>query len=198
MSSTTTNEISSHDKVLQAAQQLIIEHGYVDFSMRELAEASGLAKATIYHHFPDKQTICKSVIEIELVGLRDRLVVAAQSSDVPSEQIRAVIEELFGPEIERRIVLLLTVREIPALGKDLHEIISKYHLDLVEPIAKIIQNGIDSGDFRPVDIDLTVLSLMGMMQSFVTQRIMISSVQQYDNLVQHTTDLLLTGISQQT
>ena len=133
MSSTETIEISSHDKILQAAQQLIIEHGYVDFSMRELAEACGLAKATIYHHFPDKQTICKSVIEIEFLELRDRVAAAAQSSDAPLEQIRAVIEELFGPEIERRIVLLLTIQEIPGLGKDLHDIVSKYRLDFVQP-----------------------------------------------------------------
>lgn len=189
-------ETSSREKVLMAAQQLIVDHGFVDFSMRELAEESGLAKATIYHHFPDKETICRHVIENELESLRDRIVKAANSEAEPAARIDAIIQQLFGPEVERRIAVLMTVRELPGLGMHLHEIVAKYRLDLIAPIAEVIQDGIDKGVFRPVNVDLTVLSLMGIMQSFVTHRLMVPAGDQIDNMVEHTTDLLLNGIIQ--
>ncbi len=195
MSGVTNVEPTSRDRVLSAAQQLIIDHGFVDFSMRELAEVSGLAKATIYHHFPDKQTICHSVVEIEFADLRDRIITAAQSAESPVERLRAVVDELLGPQLERRLVVLLAAHEAVGLGMHFHSIIKRYRNEMVAPIVDIIQDGIDRGDFRPVNVDMTVISLMGMMQSYITHRILISPDQQLDNIVEHTLDLLLNGIS---
>ena len=138
MSSNTGVEQSSRERVLQAAQQLIIDHGYVDFSMRELAEMSGLAKATLYHHFPDKQAICRSVIEIELAALSERLNAASKSSDDPIERITAVIHELFGPEIERRIAMLVTTRDLPGMGLDIKNIVATYAALLAPKTTAIV------------------------------------------------------------
>ena len=195
MSSTIAIEPTSRERVLQAAQKLIIDHGYVDFSMRELAEVSGLAKATIYHHFPDKQTICRSVFDIDLAALRDRIVAAANSSSNPVARIEAIVLELFGPEIERRLAILLTFRELPGLGMQIHDILVKYKNEIITPIAEVILDGISQGVFREVNVDLTVLSLMGMMQSYISSRLMFEPDQPVELIVEHTTDLLLHGIN---
>ena len=77
-----------------------------------------------------------------------------------------------------------------------HDITKRYRGEMVAPIADIIQDGIDQGDFRPINVEMTVINLMGMMQSYITHRILISPEQQLDNIVEHTIDLLLNGISQ--
>ena len=195
MSVSASVEPTSRDRVLLAAQQLIVDHGYVDFSMRELAEVSGLAKATIYHHFPDKHTICHSVVETEIAALRDRIVAAAQSSDDPEDRLRRVIDELFGPQLERRLVVLLAVREISGPGMHFHDILIKYRRDLVAPIAGVIEDGIRQGVFRPINVEMTVISLMGMMQSYITHRILIDPNAFTAIVSEHTVDLLLNGIS---
>lgn len=195
MSSTTALETSSRDRVLLAAQQLIIDHGRVDFSMRELAEVSGLAKATIYHHFPDKQTICRSVVEIELASLRDRIARAAQSATDPKERLGAVIHELFGPQLERRLVILIGVREVSGLPVQFQDVLIKYRNDLVAPIAEIISDGIEQGMFRSVNVEMTVISLMGMMQSYVTHRILFDPEGFAESIADHTVDLLLNGLA---
>ena len=117
----------------------MIDHGFVDFSMRELAELSGLAKATIYHHFPDKQTICHSVVEIEFADLRDRIIAAAESAESPLERLRAVVDELLGPQLERRLVVLLAAHEAVGLGVHFHSIIRRYRDEMVAPIVDIIR-----------------------------------------------------------
>ena len=188
-------ELTSRDRVLVAAQQLIVDHGYVDFSMRELAELSGLAKATIYHHFTDKNAICISVIEREILVLRDRISAAARSSADPVDRLRQVIDAFFSLQLERRLVIVLALRDMSGLGMQFRDLIVKYRSELVGPIAAIVEDGIQDGTFRAVDVDMTVISLIGMMQSYVTHRILIDPDGYADSASGHTLDLLLNGIS---
>ena len=47
--------------ILDVAQVLFTEQGYEGLSMRDLAQHCGLAKATIYHHFRDKENCYAAV-----------------------------------------------------------------------------------------------------------------------------------------
>lgn len=78
----------SRERVLSAALELFTKRGYRSTSMREVAEAVGLTKATLYHHFRSKSDIIQALLfpvvdqldddlaraEVEdLTSLRDRL-----------------------------------------------------------------------------------------------------------------------------
>jgi AcrR family transcriptional regulator len=52
----------AHRKVLEAALGLFAECGIDATSMDAIAEASGVSKATIYKHWPDKDTLCLEVL----------------------------------------------------------------------------------------------------------------------------------------
>lgn len=187
-------EPTSRDRVLDAAQQLIVDHGHVDFSMRELAELSGLAKATIYHHFPDKNAICLSVVEHEFLVLRDRINAAAESAADPVERLRRVIDAFFGLQLERRLMIVLTLRDVSGLGMQFKDAIAKYRHEIVSPIADIMEDGMQQGIFQPVNVEMTVISLLGMMQSYVTHRALIDPDGFADSATEHTLNLLLNGI----
>jgi AcrR family transcriptional regulator len=61
------------ERILEQARALFIERGYVDVSMREIAEAAGLRKATIYHHFADKEELFTAIVMAEVVASRERM-----------------------------------------------------------------------------------------------------------------------------
>ena len=48
----------AHKKVVDAAVELFSERGIDATSMDAIAEASGVSKATIYKHWPDKDSLC--------------------------------------------------------------------------------------------------------------------------------------------
>ena len=50
-------------RILDTALALMSEHGSADTSMRALASACGLNVATLYHYFPSKADLLRSVIE---------------------------------------------------------------------------------------------------------------------------------------
>jgi len=54
----------AHEKVLHAALELFCERGIEAASMDAIARASGVSKATIYNHWPDKEALLMEVVEM--------------------------------------------------------------------------------------------------------------------------------------
>lgn len=53
----------AHGQVLDAALKLFAERGIDATSMDAIAESSGVSKATIYNHWPDKDALCLEALE---------------------------------------------------------------------------------------------------------------------------------------
>lgn len=66
-----TRSASAHRKVIDAALELVASRGLDATSMDAIAEASGISKATIYKHWPDKDALLLEMMA-EANGLRDR------------------------------------------------------------------------------------------------------------------------------
>jgi AcrR family transcriptional regulator len=85
----------AHDAVLNAALSLFAERGIDATSMDAIAHASGVSKATIYKHWPDKDALCLEVMlrvhggdagppEVDSGDLRAELL-AVLNRDAPEE-----------------------------------------------------------------------------------------------------------------
>lgn len=59
---TRTRSAEAHQRVLEAAAELFANRGIDATSMDAIAEASGVSKATIYKHWPDKDALCLEVL----------------------------------------------------------------------------------------------------------------------------------------
>lgn len=57
-----TRSAQAHKKVIDAAVELFSERGIDATSMDSIAETSGVSKATIYKHWPDKDALCLEVM----------------------------------------------------------------------------------------------------------------------------------------
>ncbi len=53
----------SRGLILEAALQLFSTHGYRGTSIREIAEAAGLSTGNVYHHFPDKEALFRTLLD---------------------------------------------------------------------------------------------------------------------------------------
>jgi AcrR family transcriptional regulator len=66
-----TRSASAHRKVLQAALELVAEHGVDGTSMDAVARESGVSKATIYKHWADKDALLLEMLA-DASGLHSR------------------------------------------------------------------------------------------------------------------------------
>ena len=53
----------SRRAVLDAALRLFAQQGYRATTMREIADAAGVSTGNVYHHFPDKETIFRELLD---------------------------------------------------------------------------------------------------------------------------------------
>jgi AcrR family transcriptional regulator len=53
----------ARERILATASRLFFERGYSEVGINEIIDSSETAKATFYHHFPSKQSLCKAWLE---------------------------------------------------------------------------------------------------------------------------------------
>ena len=96
------------EMILAKAAHLFAHRGYSATSMNQVAEASGLSKATLYHYYRDKYSLLVSIAETHVSGLQD-LVGQVEAQALPPEQrlrelIRRIVEEYAGAQNAHRVL----------------------------------------------------------------------------------------------
>ena len=69
-----TAEVRSSDRILQSALELFSSKGYDATSVREICEAAGITKPTLYHFYGSKEGVYRALVEGVLERFRSQLV----------------------------------------------------------------------------------------------------------------------------
>ncbi len=106
----------SRQLILDAALKLFSHKGYGATSVRDIAEDAGLSKGNVYHHFPDKETIFRALL--------DRYFQAMSTPDFPFN--RALASGTFPDNLE---ALGRAARDTV---RDYREYVALIYVDVVE------------------------------------------------------------------
>jgi len=99
-------------RILDAALRLMSEQGSAGMSMRQLASACGLNVATIYHYFPSKADLLRSVMEERRYGERVRIEAPEIRAELaPRERLVHLLDWLLANALAEESVLRLLVGE---------------------------------------------------------------------------------------
>ena len=150
-------------ELLDAALTLFVEKGFAATRSEEVARAAGVSKGTLYLYFPSKEELLKAVIQHFLGSEIDAGIEAAAALEGPTAD---VMEQLMVTWWERvyegpaSAVFKLVVTE----GRNFPEIAQFYVERVVDPgnalVARLLQRGIERGEFEQVDIEHTVGSII--------------------------------------
>jgi AcrR family transcriptional regulator len=153
----------AHRQVLDAALTLFAERGIDATSMDAIAEASGVSKATIYKHWPDKDALCLEAMA-HLLG-RDQPRPVFDTGDVRADM---VAELAYQPprehsDLQARIMphLIAYAARNPAFGE-------AWRARVFEPpraqLTRLLERAIAQGQLpRDLDRDLAIALLLGPM-----------------------------------
>ena len=73
-STVATEALRSNDRILQKALELFSEKGYDATSVREICEAAGITKPTLYHFYGSKEGVYRAIVEGALERFRADMV----------------------------------------------------------------------------------------------------------------------------
>jgi AcrR family transcriptional regulator len=88
-------------RILNAALDLIAEHGVSGTSLQMIAAALGVTKAAVYHQFNTKEEIVIGVTELELATLEDALDAAKAETD-PGQARVVLLTKVIDMAVARR------------------------------------------------------------------------------------------------
>jgi len=80
------------DATMDATATLVAEQGVASVTMSQIAERTGIGRATLYKYFPDVESILAAWLDRHIARHLDYLAQARDQADGPAERLRAVLE----------------------------------------------------------------------------------------------------------
>jgi AcrR family transcriptional regulator len=81
-----------HDAIIDAAAVLVAEHGLLGVTMSQIAEKTGIGRATLYKYFPDVESIMLAWHDREVTGHLTYLAEVRDRTEGPAERLESVLE----------------------------------------------------------------------------------------------------------
>ena len=150
-------------QIVSAAVELFRDRGFEATRLEDVADKAGVSKATIYLYFESKEDLFYALIREKVVPLLEQTIAQADSfKGTASDFLRMKAQglgRLFAHSEQGAILKLVTseARRFPELATYYREEVPARAL---ENIAKVIQRGIDEGEFRECDTRAAAAAFM--------------------------------------
>jgi AcrR family transcriptional regulator len=95
--------MTSRDRILDAAMLVFRRHGFRRSSIEQAAEAAGLSRQALYHHFDSKQALFRAVIE----RLHQNALVAEMAAADAVEKAGGSLADVLVAQVTARLTRLI-------------------------------------------------------------------------------------------
>lgn len=146
-------------ELLQAALDLFVEKGYAATRVDDVAARAGVSKGTLFLYFASKQELFKAVVRDSIAGRFAEWSEELDSYCAPSSDLLRYCFNSWWERIGNTKASGITKLMLSEAG-NFPELAQFYHQEVVLPghelIRRILQRGVERGEFRPMDLDLAV------------------------------------------
>jgi len=80
------------DAILATTAALVAEHGLLQVTMSQIAERTGIGRATLYKYFPDVEAILLAWHQRQITGHLDQLAEVRDQAGAADQRLEAVLE----------------------------------------------------------------------------------------------------------
>lgn len=159
----------SREDVLFAAARVFRLRGYHGATMQLIADELGLRQSSLYHYFPSKRALLLTLVNEGL----ERLTLFVSSATLPNlppdARLSAAIRAYLCAIAAHPDVALVTILEARAILDTPAErqVYTSKRDEMERLFASIIDDGIQAGLFRPVDVSIVTKILFSVHNWFV-------------------------------
>ncbi len=145
------------DQVIDVARRLFGERGTTDVSMDEIASEAGVARSTVYVYFSNREELLRACLHRMHEQLTEGIAQTWGHEAEPALRLERLIDEMLArvddsPAFFR---LALVTQGTPARGAEaVGAELALISLSIAQLIKDLVVEGIERGEFRPMDPDL--------------------------------------------
>lgn len=153
--------------ILKASLEEFSHEGVAGARTDEIARRAGVNKALLYYYFKDKEGLYAAALEEVFSGLSTRIMAVLERAELPPRQrlmkyVEAHFDYIasvpFYPRLVQREFMRTGGRTLSPVAS---RILERYGKPIYLKLGSVIREGIAGGDFRKVDPEQTVTSLLG-------------------------------------
>ena len=137
--------------ILREAQVVLAEKGYHEMSMDEIAARVGIAKGTIYLHFPSKEDLVIALVKQTVTNYVEAVEQCATRPLSSRERLELILQEAFGTERQKQVQIFMTAFSGGNFRKetiDKEVAMSDFISRIGKAIRSILEEGKANGEFR--------------------------------------------------
>lgn len=139
-------------RILEAALELFGQRGFADVSMQQIADAAGVKKATLYHHFAGKEDLFATLVRDVINQFWQETITRAQSEGPLEETLRDIVEYVATAAEETDFATWSDDMHRHISGDVLQGILTE-HPEPHDAIRDLFRRAIERGEMRPLDVD---------------------------------------------
>jgi AcrR family transcriptional regulator len=160
----TPGRVSRKRDILDAFAEMVAERGYDEVSLRDIAEALGMSKGTILHHYGSKDRLLEQVHAEYMRRRLDEAHKILERFSAHEERLTALIYQLLLAQRDDRSSTVAFAREIVRFqSESLMSNVRQMRREYFGIVKDVIGGGMEAGVFRRAgDPDLIALQLFGM------------------------------------
>lgn len=170
--------MNKRETIIESAIKLFSVKGFEGTSVREIATEAGVNVAMINYYFVSKEKLFESAVEYKasfLKGIFEELI--TNTTLTPIEKMDIVIDKTIERKFSNSYFHHLLHRELSLEHRpQLRDAISDILLKNMTSVKTIIKNGIKEGAFNPVDVELTLATLLGTIHYLLTSDTMCRKI----------------------
>ncbi|MDP7025729.1 MAG: TetR/AcrR family transcriptional regulator [Candidatus Marinimicrobia bacterium] len=195
-----SKEESRKSQILDAALEVVVEKGYADCRMDDIVETSGLSKGAIYWYYKSKKEVFLSLINhwVNKFGVTLNHIVEEDLS--ASDQLHELFA-FFLDIYEKKPDVLKAELEFWALASrdpDFRKKTQAVYRELLELIEAIVSKGVESGEFKNVEIKVAALSIMVNIEGIIWFALFDANGIKARHYIETISDFILAGLTKNT
>ena len=154
------------NQILDAAMNVFARLGFHKARLDDIVAESGLSKGALYWYYKSKDAIIIALLERIFAGSMKDVQALVNAEGSVSERLMLLIQHVTA-EIKRMTNILPVAYEFYAVAmrqKVVRQYLKDYYLQYRAPLAALIRQGIERGEFRQVDPEETAITITALIE----------------------------------
>ncbi|MCD2186581.1 TetR/AcrR family transcriptional regulator [Actinomycetospora soli] len=149
-------------QIYEQATRLFAERGFAGTSLQDIADAMGMTRPSLYYYVKNKdELLARLVTEITEAPAAATEEIAGRELDATTK-LRELVGLIAGQQARHAARFQLVIRSESELPDDLAVAHQAAKRRVLDGFARVVDQGIRSGEFRPREVRTTALALIGM------------------------------------
>jgi TetR/AcrR family transcriptional regulator, fatty acid metabolism regulator protein len=185
--------------ILEVAKEVLLEKGYYETSMDEIAARVGVAKGTVYLHFPSKEDLVAAILAQDVQKFSDA-VEATIASELPVRaKLEAFLHFMYSGFFSKRTQLFSAIynnTDLRRLSIEKKGCMRDLWEELAARMTKLLDEGKAAGELDktiPTNVMLNVFFSLLSPRSY--ERLIVGEQMSPDELANHLVQIYFKGVA---